>query len=144
MKEPESDWRVVRAGIPVYFLFPNVELAFLRGTVALIRIYPRGEDPTRSYSKVSYYRHDQNVSDSQPASGEVLDSLELAERFASVIDGEDYPAALSTYAGACAYANGYFLVGRNEPPVQHFHEVLVEALDMEPLERLEVLDAPSR
>ena len=142
---PEPDWRVVQAGIPVYFLYPNVELAFLGGVVALIRIYPVGPDPHRSSSKVTYYRHPQNTADVRSITGTpeaaetdaaTVDVVDLATGFGNVIDGEDYPAAESTHRGAAAMPGGHFLLGRNEPPVQHFHQVCREGLGLPPLDLL--------
>ena len=143
---PEADWRLVRAGIPVYFLYPNVQLAFLGGVVALIRIYPVGTDPNRSFSRVTYYRHPQNTLDVRSSRGAAtaaaggtvmeVDVVDLATGFGNVIDGEDYPAAVSSHRGAAAMPDGHFLLGRNEPPVQHFHQVCREALGLPPLDLL--------
>ena len=62
--QPESSWEVLKATTPVYYLFPNVQLipngripglphSMLQGA-PLGRIYPVADDPTRSFSQVSF------------------------------------------------------------------------------------------
>ncbi len=131
---PESQWHVLKAALPVYYLFPNVQLIMGAGGPTLVRVYPRGEDPHRSYSEITFYSHegmqaagweDQEVAE--------RNALERARGFADVIEAEDYWAAASCHRGALSGAQPYVLFGRNEPALHHYHNTYRRALGMPPL-----------
>lgn len=134
VKLPKSEWRIVNAGIPVYHLHPNTQLAFIGGAVVLIRIYPLQNDPMKSLSYVSYYYHNDRLADVGEKPGEHDLVVEIARLFGAVIQGEDYPAAESSSKGSAAMTNGHVLLGRNEGNVQHFHEVWAKAMKVAPPE----------
>ena len=136
VQETKDNWRIVRAGIPVYHFHPNIQLAFIRGAVVLIRIYPLCDDPSRSLSSVTYYYHNDRLADVGQEVDQADATIELAKLFGEVIQGEDYPAAERSFRGMAANPTGYSILGRNEGNVQHFHEVWAQAMNMPALEEI--------
>jgi len=134
--EPREQWDVRRAALPVYYLFPNVQLIIGMGGPTLVRVYPKGENPNQSLSQISFYIDPQIL--------EAAKDPEFAERyrqitdrmegFASVIRDEDYVAAALSHLGALSGAQEYVTYGRNEPALHHYHNTYREALGMAPLE----------
>ena len=135
---PEVEWDVLKATVPVYYLFPNIQLIpsgripglpknMLSGAT-LVRVYPRQENPHESFSQISFYTN--------PAIPEEY-RLSMTERligFSEVIRDEDYVAAATSHAGARSGAREYLLFGRNEPALHHYHNTYNEILGLEPLE----------
>ena len=132
---PESNWHILKASIPVYFIFPNVQLIPTTNGPILIRIYPKGPNPNESYSKINFYQHakmqatawEDSVNADQTAT-------ERAQAFAEIIQAEDYWAAASTHKGISSGAQEHILFGRNEPALHHYHNTYREALGLPPLE----------
>lgn len=135
---PEQEWQVLHATLPVYYIFPNIQLIFGRGGPTLVRIYPDGADPNHSHSEISFYMSndfDQIKMDAeQKARYENIQ--ERMQGFANVIEQEDYVAAASSHRGILSGAQEYLTFGRNEPALHHYHNAYREALDMPPLERI--------
>ena len=133
---PEEQWNVLQGALPVYYLFPNVQLIIGLAGPTLVRVYPDGPDPHNSYSEISFYLDPQ------------LDSVELTDEqreavsniqdrmrgFAEVIQMEDYVAAASSHQGILSGAQDYLTFGRNEPALHHYHNTYRSALGLPPLE----------
>ena len=133
---PESEWHVLKAALPVYYIFPNVQLITGGGGPTLVRVYPRGEDPNDSYSEISFYSHEgmQNAARIEGMQDPSERDMEERSRgFAEVIQAEDYVAAASSHRGALSGAQDHFLFGRNEPALHHYHNTYREALGLSPL-----------
>jgi hypothetical protein len=113
---------------PVYYLFPNVQVNVGAENVTLVRVYPDKENPSRSFSRISFY--------ARPGALEAEGSIvrDLAVRFGAIIRDEDYVAAASTGRGAQAGLVEHFLFGRNEPALHHYHKTYREALGLPELE----------
>ena len=137
---PESEWEVLKATTPVYFLFPNIQLipsgrapglphSMLQGTT-LVRIYPVADDPARSFSQVSFYTHPD-----VPAELRLSMSERLAQ-FSGIIRDEDYVAAASSHLGAESGALEHFTFGHNEPALHHYHNTYNRFLGLPELERI--------
>ncbi|MDH3642272.1 MAG: aromatic ring-hydroxylating dioxygenase subunit alpha [Gammaproteobacteria bacterium] len=133
---PRESWDVRRGALPVYYLFPNVQLITGMGGPTLVRVYPDGANPNQSHSQIDFYL--------DPMIEQALRDPEMAERyaevgqrmqgFAEVIRDEDYVAAASAHQGAVSGAQQYVTFGRNEPALHHYHNTYREALGMPPLE----------
>jgi phenylpropionate dioxygenase-like ring-hydroxylating dioxygenase large terminal subunit len=137
---PETDWDILKATTPVYYLFPNIQLIpsgripglpndTLSGAT-LVRVYPKAGNPHESFSQISFYTN--------PAISEEM-RMGMTERlagFSEVIRDEDYVAAAASHEGACSGARDYFLFGRNEPALHHYHNTYNEILGLDPLERI--------
>lgn len=132
---PESDWHILKASIPVYFIFPNVQLLPTANGPILIRIYPKGPNPNESYSEISFYRHTKMQNAGwEDAEGAAQTATERAQSFAEIIQLEDYWAAASTHKGILSGAQEHILFGRNEPALHHYHNTYREVLGLPPLE----------
>lgn len=137
---PEEDWDVLQATIPVYYLFPNIQLIpsgraenqpkdTLSG-VTLVRVYPKKGDPNQSFSQISFYT---NPSIPEELRGTMSERL---KGFSEIIRDEDYMAAAETHRGALSGARTHFIFGRNEPALHHYHNTYNKVLGIEPLERI--------
>jgi len=133
---PESEWDVLKAALPVYYLFPNIQLIMGGGGPTLVRVYPDGENPHQSRSQVSFYLHPKiKEMELDPTQRERYQDVETRmHSFADVIEKEDYVAAASSHLGALSGAQDHFLFGRNEPALHHYHNTYRAALGMPPLD----------
>ena len=117
--------------LPVYYLFPNVQVNVHQHSVVLVRIYPDPEDPARSMSRVGFY--------TRPAALEMMPELStfLRQNFGHIIRDEDFQMAERQQVGADSGANDFVIFGRNEPALHHYHDTYRNALGMPPLEWVE-------
>ena len=107
---PESYIRVVHS------VFPNLSISAILGGQCLIGfIYP-GETSTTTVTRQLILSAETPVTDEQKATIESFSQMTL-----QAVRDEDY-ALVATIQGALhAGANDSFLIGRNEPAVQHYH-----------------------
>lgn len=131
-QQPEENWHINAGAFPVYFMFPNVQVNVGSDTVILVRVYPHGEDPHRSLSRITFYAKPDAISQNMES------TTELSRRFAEIIRDEDYVAAASSHRGLSSGFIYQMVFGRNEPALHHYHNTYREALGMEPLPLLKV------
>jgi nitrite reductase/ring-hydroxylating ferredoxin subunit len=126
---PKEDWDVLIGSLPVYYLFPNTQLIMTMAGPILVRVYPCGDNPNDSFSKVNFYLRPEVAANPdlevRAAIGERL------EGFGSVIRDEDYAAAATSHRGMASGALETVLFGRNEPALHHYHKTYNEALGLE-------------
>jgi nitrite reductase/ring-hydroxylating ferredoxin subunit len=149
--QPESNWCLADAGVAAYYLFPNIQVVIFNRVIAFVRIYPDRQNVGRSLSKVAHYsaRHvASHVQDSAPVqelSGENLYAADTSNRvefnlatqlelLVSTVEHEDYYMGTKTQIAANSGKVDYFLFGRNEPALHHFHNNYRAALGMPPLD----------
>ena len=130
-KRPEETWEISQGTIPVYYLFPNVQVNVAPFGFVLVRTYPDPSDSARCISRIGFYSRPEPLEQFGPQVRAV------AEDFARIIRDEDYVVAARSQLGAEAVIPEYNIFGRNEPALHHFHNTYREALGMEPLELLE-------
>ena len=154
-KLPESEWSLLAATSPLYYLFPNIQFSFGEGTVSLIKIYPHPKDPGRSITRVLHYFNSEKLEQVAEADDNaavtagntydlatiekedvVLTLSAFTEVFDSTIEQEDYLMGELQQRSAEAGQLDHVLFGRNEPALHHYHSHFREALGMEPLERI--------
>jgi hypothetical protein len=141
--KPKETWNVLHGSVPVYYLFPNVQLIMSAAGPTLVRVYPDGANPHQSFSQIGFYLNPHAL-ESEVAKrfaaqrGVSVEQLFASrmEDFARVIQSEDYVAAASGHRGAAGGAQDYVLFGRNEPALHHYHNTYRDALGMEPLAQL--------
>jgi phenylpropionate dioxygenase-like ring-hydroxylating dioxygenase large terminal subunit len=141
--KPKETWNVLHGSVPVYYLFPNVQLILSAAGPTLVRVYPDGANPHQSFSQVSFYLNPRALestvakrfADQRGVSVEQLFASRM-EDFARVIQSEDYVTAASGHRGAAGGAQEYVLFGRNEPALHHYHNTYRDALGMEPLSQV--------
>lgn len=133
---PEENWDILLAALPVYYIFPNIQLILGQGGPTLVRVYPDGNNPHQSHSQISFYMSpdmaDLEMDDERRERYENI--RERMQGFASVIQLEDYVVAASSHQGILSGAQEYLTFGRNEPALHHYHNTYREALGMPPLE----------
>ena len=120
------------AALPVYWLFPNVQLMPNGAGLYLVRAYPDPTEPGRHVSQITFYLWP------EMADGDnVRDFQELAQGFAEIIRDEDYQASASQQLTAASGRVSHSIFGRNEPALHHYHNTYRRMLDLEPLPLLE-------
>ena len=135
---PEVEWDVLKATTPVYYIFPNIQLipsgrlpglpkSALSGAT-LVRVYPKKENPHESFSQISFYTNSTIPDEIRMGMSERLAG------FSEIIRDEDYVAAAASHEGARSGAREYFLFGRNEPALHHYHNTYNEILGLDKLE----------
>ena len=136
---PEDDWDIGKVTLPVYWLFPNVQLMPFKEGCYLLRAYPDRADPGKHVSRISFYYWANKIPES--ASGQVLH--QMTQKFGNVIEEEDYVVSASQQVTANSGRSDHVLFGRNEPALHHFHNTYRAALGMEALPLLDQLDEPA-
>jgi phenylpropionate dioxygenase-like ring-hydroxylating dioxygenase large terminal subunit len=131
---PEEQWDITVAGLPVYWIFPNVILLPFDAGCFLVRAYPDRNDPGRHVSHVSFYL--------KPALAAIGDEItvfaaDIAEKFSHVIRDEDYAMASSQQTAANSGALRHVIFGRNEPALHHYHNTYLALLGLEQLPLLD-------
>ncbi len=129
---PEEEWRITIGGLPVYYLFPNVQLIPNHYGLQLVRAYPVPGQPGRHVSQITFYLRP-DFPDSEAAQ-------HIATNFAEVIRDEDYHVAAGSQTAANSGLIDHVIFGRNEPALHHYHNTYRQALGMEPLP---LLDSPN-
>ena len=156
-ERPECEWTTDNTANVLYFLFPNVQFNVSRQFIALIRIFPKKDNPGRSLTRIGYYYSRaavaamveagpdgarivgaDDVYDVEEQNGADIVGLEaLREIFDSTIEQEDYAMGERIQQVAENGTLTHVIFGRNEPALHHYHNVFSEALNLPPLERLD-------
>ncbi len=147
---PENEWNVTDAGIVVYYLFPNIQIALFNRVISVFRIYPNRHEVGRSLTRISHYSapHIGSQIVATPATeldGTTLYNADMSSRIEfnletqmelidSTLEKEDYYMGAKSQETAESGKVEHFIFGRNEPALQHFHEQYRDALGMPPLE----------
>jgi phenylpropionate dioxygenase-like ring-hydroxylating dioxygenase large terminal subunit len=127
---PEEDWRITEASLPVYWLFPNVQLMPSEEGCYLVRAYPVPGEPGRHVSRISFYLWQ------DPATADVGHTeiqRQIAAGFAEIIRDEDYVMSASQQRTASSGGLEHVVFGRNEPALHHYHNTYRTRLGLDPL-----------
>lgn len=133
---PEEEWDITVAGLPVYWVFPNVILMPFEIGVFLVRAIPNPGDPRRHVSKIDFYVRPASMARASERMG--IPDLEqmaghIARTFSEIIRDEDYVMSASQQTAANAGALEETVFGRNEPALHHYHNTYRQLLGQEPL-----------
>ncbi|MEL6982894.1 MAG: aromatic ring-hydroxylating dioxygenase subunit alpha [Actinomycetota bacterium] len=131
--QPEDTWDITIATLPVYWLFPNVQLMPNANGCYLVRAYPDPNDPGRHTSHITFYLRSERAKEV----GVVEAAEQVARGFGSIIRDEDYVASASQQASARSGRMSHVVFGRNEPALHHYHSTYRDVLGMEPLPLLD-------
>ena len=138
---PEEEWDITVAGLPVYWIFPNVILMPFEVGVFLVRAVPVAGAPGRHISKVDFYlrRSALEAAAAPGGAGVVLTELasNIATTFSEIIRDEDYVMGESQQVAADSGALGEVVFGRNEPALHHYHDTYRRFLGQAPNPLLE-------
>ncbi len=124
-KLPESDWDITTAALPVYWLFPNVQLMPSKEGLYLVRAYPNPGDPSQHRSVISFYLHSDFSADVEMR--EVFTMI--SQGFGQIIRDEDYAVGESQQITANSNAMESVIFGRNEPALHHYHSTYKRVLE---------------
>ncbi len=140
---PEEQWRITDATLPVYWLFPNVQLMPNGFGCYLVRAYPHPTEPGRHTSRITFYRRREplNLDGMEPGT-EVEMLTQVAQGFAEIIRDEDYAASASQQRTAASGLVEHVVFGRNEPALHHYHGTYRSMLGMDPLPLVDRVGAP--
>lgn len=105
--------------------------------VTVVRIYPDPNNPGRSISKFGFY-FDREELTNNPGRVEATRA-----GFCRVVEREEFALAVSTHRSLNEGVQSHVLFGRNEAPLQHYHNTFRAALGMEPLPLLQTLPGPA-
>ncbi len=130
--KPESEWNIREGAFPVYWMFPNVMFNIGERMVIIVRVLPHETEVGRSVSQISFYV---NPAVLEIAPKEALHA-QATQTFTSVIRDEDYAAASLSQRSAESGLIDYFVFGRNEPTLHHYHDTYNKVLGLPPLEEL--------
>ena len=126
---PEDQWDISIAGLPVYWIFPNVILMPFRFGCFLVRAYPTPGNPGRHVSRVDFYMKSALVQATGREAAEVNEMIAtIAQNFAEIIRDEDYVMGESQQQAANAGSLDHILFGRNEPALHHYHQTYASKL----------------
>lgn len=129
---PEADWDITVAGLPVYWLFPNIILMPFRAGAFLVRAYPHPDDPGRHISRIGFYMKGELADAEGPEAAEVNEMIAtIAQNFAEIIRDEDYVMSSSQQAAANTGSLESIVFGRNEPALHHYHATYDAKLGIE-------------
>jgi carnitine monooxygenase subunit len=134
---PEDEWDLTVAGLPVYWLFPNVILMPFVAGCFLVRAYPDRTDPGRHLSRVDFYVKPGFESDKEELNEFLSD---IAHGFAGIIRDEDYVMGASQQVAASGGALDHIVFGRNEPTLHHYHNTYRAKLGLAPLPLLDAAE----
>ncbi|MEL7207578.1 MAG: aromatic ring-hydroxylating dioxygenase subunit alpha, partial [Actinomycetota bacterium] len=104
---PEDQWDITFAGLPVYWIFPNVILMPFEVGVFLVRAFPVPGDPGRHVSRIDFYLRPEAVranADRMAISDLEELSVHMARSFGDIIRDEDYAMGASQQRAADAGA----------------------------------------
>lgn len=150
-EQPESNWSLTDGAVVAYYLFPNVQIVVLNRMIALARIFPDPKDVGKSITRVAHYAiphvaaHVVDTEEVQRITGDNIYQADTsrriefnmeatAELFVSTVEHEDYYMGIKSQEAANSGLIEYFLFGRNEPALHHFHNNYRAALGQPPLQ----------
>ena len=121
---PESEWQAGDHIRIIHSVFPNLSISGIVGGHCLVsQIFPGPTHETTSTRQTVLC-----------AQGEqdgrwLADAENFSEMTLQAVRDEDYAVVASVQAALPAGANREFLIGRNEPGVQHYHQTVARMMD---------------
>ena len=114
-KEPESFIRVVHS------VFPNLSISAILGGQCLVGFIFPGETSTTTVTRQLILSAKAPATDLEAAEVETFSQMTL-----QAVRDEDYALVATVQNALHSGANDSFLIGRNEPAVQHYHRMIAE------------------
>ncbi len=122
--KPECEWEAASYIRRIYCIFPNFQLSGIRGGHCLVsQIFP-GPTPTDSVTIQTILSAKKPETPEEQADSEAFSAMAL-----EAVGEEDYPIGFGIQSGLASGANDYFLIGRNEPGIQHYHRTVEKLAD---------------
>tara|TARA_B100000035_G_scaffold86563_1_gene72729 strand:- start:1572 stop:2711 length:1140 start_codon:yes stop_codon:yes gene_type:complete len=114
-KEPASFIRVVHS------VFPNLSISAILGGHCLIGFIFPGETGTTTVTRQLILSAEAPVTEAATKAVETFSQMTL-----QAVRDEDYALVATVQGSLGSGANDSFLIGRNEPAVQHYHRMIAE------------------
>ena len=137
---PEEEWPYRYMTLNVYFIYPNTIFLVDAIGLDLLRMYPDPKDPGKSKTHHRYYANPEMVNYLEKQREETGENHEPESRFVGfneIVVDEDYAMAELTQLGASSGAQTHYWFGRNEPALQHYHNVHRKGVGLPELEVIE-------
>lgn len=116
---PESEWKALEKLRLIHSIFPNMSISGILGDHCLVSQIRPGETPDKTITRQTI------LSAKVPTTeAEIERSRAFSKMAETAVAGEDYPVGQSIQAGLDSGANQVFLIGRNEPAIQHYHRMV--------------------
>jgi phenylpropionate dioxygenase-like ring-hydroxylating dioxygenase large terminal subunit len=119
---PEEQWDPLQAMVVIYALFPNIVLSATIANGELFRVYP-GALPGRSIT-VHQNSTPLDISDESTAAG----AQAVFDYAHGTVRDEDYALVEKLQANLASGVREHLVFGRNEPGLQHRHEIWADAV----------------
>ncbi len=117
--QPESEWNALEKLRLIHSIFPNMSVSGILGDHCLVSQILPGDNPGETVTRQTI------LSARVPTTDAEIDKSRAFSKMAeTAVAGEDYPVGLSIQAGLDSGANKSFLIGRNEPGIQHYHRMV--------------------
>jgi len=116
-----ADWEPLRYTRYIHSVFPNLSISGILGDLCLVGfIYPTDRpDQTRTHQFVLFNPEANPESIRQQAE-------QFSQMTLQAVRDEDYALVQTVQNGMPSGANTSFLIGRNEPAVQHYHAMVAK------------------
>jgi phenylpropionate dioxygenase-like ring-hydroxylating dioxygenase large terminal subunit len=118
---PESEWDAGNYIRQIHCIFPNFQLSGIRGGHCLVSQILPGETPEQSVTLQTIL-----AARKPETPEEIADSEAFSAMAWEAVGAEDYPIGFGIQDGLRSGANTRFLIGRNEPGIQHYHRTVAD------------------
>lgn len=118
---PEAEWQAGNYLRRIYCVFPNFQVSGIVGGYFLISQILPDTCATKSVTIQTI------LSARTPETSEERAAAEAFRDMAyNAVEVEDYPIGFGIQAGLASGANEHFVIGRNEPGLQHYHKTVAD------------------
>ncbi len=118
-EQPETEWNALEKLRLIHSIFPNMSVSGILGDHCLVSQILPADNPHETMTRQTI------LSAKKPETGaEIEKSRAFSKMAETAVAGEDYPVGFSIQAGLKSGANSAFLIGRNEPGIQHYHRMV--------------------
>jgi nitrite reductase/ring-hydroxylating ferredoxin subunit len=118
---PESKWQASNYLRRIYCVFPNFQVSGIVGGYFLISQILPGDCATRSVTIQTILTGKKPESEEESTAAEAFRDMAY-----NAVEAEDYPIGFSIQSGLASGANANFVIGRNEPGLQHYHTTVAK------------------
>lgn len=118
-QEEGDDWDGNQYIRMIHSVFPNLSISGIVGGHCLVsQVFP-GETPDATITRQTLLCATEPKTEAEKSAAEQFSAMTL-----QAVRDEDYVIASSIQRALTAGANTHFVIGRNEPGVQHFHRTI--------------------
>lgn len=124
---PESEWSALDYLRRIYCVFPNFQISGIVGGYFLVSQILPGQTAKEGITVQTI------LTAKKPETDEEIEQAKSFRDMAyHAVEEEDYPIGFGIQSGLASGANEHFLIGRNEPGLQHYHRQVAELAKLAP------------